>query len=62
MHQAISKYEKALLYIDQGGFAGEEEVQAATISCNLNAAQCFLKLGKPRGRVIFPSRTAPTSS
>jgi hypothetical protein len=46
MHQAISKYEKALLYLDQGGFAGEEKVQAATISCNLNAAQCFLKLGK----------------
>jgi len=30
----------------QGGFAGDDEVQAATISCNLNAAQCFLKLSK----------------
>jgi len=44
--KAIQKYEKALRYIDQGGFGGEEKVQAATISCNLNAAQCFLKLNK----------------
>ena len=44
--KAIAKYEKALRYIDHGGFAGEDKVQAATISCNLNAAQCFLKLGK----------------
>jgi peptidyl-prolyl isomerase D len=44
--KAINKYEKALRYLDQGGFAGEDKVQKATISCNLNAAQCFLKLGK----------------
>mmetsp|Transcript_39065 Transcript_39065/g.62938 ORF Transcript_39065/g.62938 Transcript_39065/m.62938 type:complete len:351 (+) Transcript_39065:39-1091(+) len=44
--KAIQKYEKALRYIDQGGFAGDDKVQAATISCNLNAAQCFLKLKK----------------
>eukprot|EP00802_Teleaulax_amphioxeia_P022756 Tamp_23237.p1 GENE.Tamp_23237~~Tamp_23237.p1 ORF type:complete len:268 (+),score=80.75 Tamp_23237:134-937(+) len=37
--KAIYKYEKALRYIQQGGFAGEEHVQKATISCNLNAAQ-----------------------
>jgi len=44
--RAIRKYNKALQFIDQGGFGGEEKVQAATVSCNLNAAMCYLKTGK----------------
>lgn len=42
---AVKKYQKALLYIEQGGFGGEDKVQAATVSCNLNMAMCFLKVG-----------------
>jgi peptidyl-prolyl isomerase D len=46
--KAIRKYQKALLYIEQGGFGGEEKVQAANLSCNLNMAMCYLKVGPPR--------------
>jgi len=45
--KAVDKYEKALRYIDQGGFAGEDHVKEATLSCHLNCAMCFLKLNNP---------------
>mmetsp|Transcript_31436 Transcript_31436/g.74149 ORF Transcript_31436/g.74149 Transcript_31436/m.74149 type:complete len:351 (+) Transcript_31436:54-1106(+) len=45
--RAVDKYEKALLYIDQGGFAGEDSVKEQTLSCQLNCAMCFLKLNNP---------------
>mmetsp|Transcript_22395 Transcript_22395/g.45273 ORF Transcript_22395/g.45273 Transcript_22395/m.45273 type:complete len:352 (-) Transcript_22395:239-1294(-) len=45
--RAVDKYEKALRFIELGGFAGEDAVQAQTLSCHLNCAMCFLKLQKP---------------
>eukprot|EP00285_Hemiselmis_virescens_P007084 CAMPEP_0173392780 /NCGR_PEP_ID=MMETSP1356-20130122/21172_1 /TAXON_ID=77927 ORGANISM="Hemiselmis virescens, Strain PCC157" /NCGR_SAMPLE_ID=MMETSP1356 /ASSEMBLY_ACC=CAM_ASM_000847 /LENGTH=352 /DNA_ID=CAMNT_0014350683 /DNA_START=9 /DNA_END=1067 /DNA_ORIENTATION=+ len=44
--KAIRKYTKALKFIEQGGFGGEDKVQLATVSCNLNAAMCYLKVSK----------------